>query len=241
MRSTNILKSTYPLAMLVMLHVNTVVAAERGLNLSVRLLGGGWSGENTTSKTEFESTQGGQLGLNMAYQNGKFYTGLNLQGGEFTFEKQSPDQVGPSGTKQVTDDKVTHNELDLVFGYYLTDHISLFFDIKGVSDTWQSNQHQQEFGGAGLGVAGYWPINSNWILFGSFGAISNGNIKYNGEKIGEGTARSLDMGILYRLTDNHRLLLGLKSTRYAYKYDAGDEQVHNIGGGYIGYNYAFEL
>lgn len=216
-------------------------ATESGVNFSIKILGGGYTGKNTTSETEFNSGEGGQLVMNMAYQYGKFYTGLNIQGGVYSFDKQAPDQVTPSVTSSVSNDKVTHAEVDLVFGYYLIDQLSVFIDLKTVSDTWESNQHAQEFSGAGLGLAGYWPINNKWIVYGSFGGVSSGELKYSGEKFGEGKSQSLDIGALYKLTTNHRLTFGVKRTRYVYEYDSGDEQRYIIGGGYIGYNYAFGL
>lgn len=236
-------KFKYPclLTAVLLSYFNAALATDSGLNFSVRLLGGSMSGQNTTSDTDFQSSKGGQFGMSMAYQYGGFYTGLNIQGGDFTFEKQAPDQVSPTGTKQVKNDKVKHNELDLVFGYYLMERISLFIDLKGTSDTWESNQHKQEFNGAGIGAAGYWPINDNWLFYGSIGAISSGEVKYNGEKIGTGSSRNLDIGLLYKVSGNHRLIIGARGSRYAYVYDSGDKQVHNIGGTYVGYNYLFPL
>lgn len=134
-----------------LLHTNATIAAESGFSFSVKAIGGGWSGKNKTSGTEFDSDEGGQLGIGMAYQNGDFYTGVNFQGGEYTFEENAPDQVSPSGTTAVSNDKVQHDELDIVVGYYLSDHFSLFLDLKGIKDTWTSNKHEQEFGGLGLG------------------------------------------------------------------------------------------
>lgn len=226
---------------LLSLPANAAFASDSGISVSVRLMGGGWSGKNKTSGTDFKSDDGGQAGLNVAYQNGNFYTGLNLQGGEYTFEKDTPDQVSRAGTTGITNDKISHSELDLVFGYYLTRYFSLFFAIKGVSDTWESNQHKQEFGGVGLGAAGFWPITTDWTLYGSIGAVPSGDIKTNGEVIGEGKSSALDIGAQYHFSGGHRLTFGVKRSNYVYKYDSGDEQTHSIGGIYAGYTYAFSL
>lgn len=234
-------KPTFLLVVSMLLNSGFALASERGMNFSVKMLGGNFTGQNKTSGTEFESSEGGQLLLSMAYQNGRFYTGLNIQGGVYTFDKQAPDQVRPVFTFQKSNDKVAHAETDLVFGYYLIKQLSVFIDLKTVTDTWESNQHAQTFSGAGLGVAGYWPINDQWTIYGSLGAIPSGELKYDGEKIGSGVNRSLDIGALFKLTNNHRLTFGVKQTRYEYEYDKGDEQVHNIGGVYVGYNYAFAL
>ena len=219
----------------------SVMAEDGGLSFSYRVIGGGYSGQNTTSGTEFQSDEGNQSALSMAYQSGNFYTGLSLQGGQYTFTRQAPDQVTPAGTKQVSNDKVTHSEIGLIFGYYIIPNVSVYFGIKGVSDTWESNQHQQEFAGGGLGVSGYKAITPNWAVYGSIAWISSGELKYNGEKYGEGTSRSVDIGGLYKFTQSHRLIFGIKRSVYHYKYDSGDEQDHYIGGGFVGYSYAMGL
>lgn len=224
-----------------MLIVNMAIASESGLSFSVRLGSGGWSGKNKTSGTEFESTEGGQVGFNGVYQNGDFYTGLNLQGGEYTFEKNTPDQVSQSGTTEMSNDKIEHSEVDLVFGYYLSQNFSLFVDFKTVSNTWVSNNHQQEFGGIGFGATGVWPINKSWIVYGSVGALSSGEIKVNGEKVGEGKSSAVDIGALYLFSEAHRVMFGVKRSNYVYTFDSGDEQTHSIGGVYIGYSFAFSL
>lgn len=236
----NIALAVLPLMLL--LPLNRVAAAESGMSFSIRSMGGNWTGKNKTSGTDFEADKGGQTGLAAVYQNGDFYTGLNLQGGQYTFNGQAPDQVSQSGTTAISDDKITHSELDLVFGYYLTRYFSLFMDIKGASDTWQSNQHKQDFSGVGLGVTGFWPINDNWTLYGSLGAVSSGNLKIKGEKIGTGKSSALDIGVQYSFSGSgHRVLFGLKSSTYVYTFDAGDEQTHTISGAYLGYSYAFSL
>lgn len=216
-------------------------ASESGLSFSVKLQGGSWTGKNKTSDTEFEATKGGQLGFSGMYQNGNFYTGLNLQGGDYTFEKNTPDQVTPAGTTEISNDKITHNEFDLIFGYYLTTHVSLFLDLKTVTNTWESNNHEQKYTGAALGVTGNWPVAMNWQLYGSLAGGSGGELSSNEEKVGKGSSSGIEIGALYQLNKRHRLLFGVKRTNYTYKFDSGDEQTHSIGGVFLGYNYAFML
>jgi len=235
------IKFVMVVAMLSMFYTPVGFTNESGISLSVRVIGGGWSGKNKTSNTEFESTEGGQLGLNATYQNGGFYTGLNLQGGEYTFEGNTPDQVSQSGTTPVSNDKVEHSELDLVFGYYLNQYFSLFAGIKGTSNTWASNGYKQDYSGGGIGATGTWPVNKDWTLYGSLGVIPSGQINVNDEKVGEGTSRSVDIGGLYQFSKMHRVMFGIKRTTYVYTFDSGDEQVHSIGGAYFGYSYAFSI
>lgn len=224
-----------------MLILNTAIAFESGLSFSVRLNGGGWSGKNKTSGTEFESTEGGQAGFSGAYQSGNFYTGLNLQRGEYTFEKNTPDQVSSSGRSEVSNDKIEHSEVDLIFGYYLSRHFSMFVDIKGVSNTWASNSYQQDFSGVGFGATGVWPINKTWVVYGTVGVVPSGEIKTNGEKTGEGKSSAVDIGALYLFSEAHRMMFGVKRSSYAYTFNSGDEQTHSIGGVYVGYSFAFSL
>jgi len=241
MNNLNNIKFAAIILIMSLLTVNTAIASESGLSFSVRLNGGGWSGENKTSGTEFESTEGGQVGFNGAYQSGNFYTGLNLQGGEYTFEKNTPDQVSRSGSTEVSNDKVEHSELDLIFGYYLTRYFSLFIDIKGVSNTWASNNYEQEFSGVGFGATGLWPISKTWVAYGSVGAVPSGDIKTGDEKIGEGKSNAVDLGAMYRFSKAHRIMFGVKRSNYVYTFDSGDEQTHSIGAVYFGYSFAYSL
>ncbi|MDH5445342.1 MAG: hypothetical protein OEY52_07280 [Gammaproteobacteria bacterium] len=226
---------------LFLLSVDSRAETSSGLSFSVKAMGGGWKAKNSREGETLQSDEGRQVGFSIAYLSGNFYTGLNLQGGEYKFEKEGPYQVTETGTDTVSNDTINRSEVDLVFGYYLTQRISVFFDIKGTTSTWQSNNYQQEYGGLGIGIAGYWPVSSDWKIYGSFGVIPSGEVKTNGKKIGKGKSSGLDIGALYSLSDSHRLMFGIKSSSYEYEFDNGGFQKHEIGGVYVGYNYAFNL
>jgi len=216
-------------------------AAQSGVSFSLRMLGGGWSGKNNTSNTEFESSKGGQLGIAGSYQTGDFYMGLSLQGGTYTFADNAPDQISQNGKIAVANDELEHSEFDLVFGYYLNRYFSLFADIKAVSNTWASNAYQQNYSGLGFGASGRWPVSDNWNIYGSIGVIPSGKLTTNDEKTGDGKSSAVDIGALYLLNKAHRLMLGVKRSNYVYTFDSGEEQTHSIGGVYFGYSYAFPL
>ena len=229
---------------LLMILINSSVLAESnsGMSYSVRVIGGSWTGKNTETGDEFRSTTGSQLGLNVAYQTGRFYTGLNFQGGEYKFEKEAPNQVtSASATVPVYNDIITRSELDLVFGYYLSKHFSMFLDLKSTNSRWESNAYEQQYAGVGIGIAGYWPLGDDWTLHGSFGAILAGEVTHNDEKIADGVSSGLDFGALYSLKGGHRIMFGLKSSAYEYEFTNGDFQRHDVAGIYLGYNYAFSM
>jgi hypothetical protein len=223
------------------------------LGLGVKLLGSQWSGDNVTSDTTFKSTNGGQFGLNLVFQKGRFYTGFNFQGGNYKFKDNTPDQISKTdSTYAVTptqDATIKRGEADILVGYYFWPKISLFLDIKSISDEWlddnkDSANYGTDFLGLGLGISGFIPLNEQWTLYGSFGLVPNGNIKQrNGDKadLGSGSSGALEFGSIFNITNQHRLNFGLKSQWQDYKFDnaQNDEQKHQLTSVFLGYNYVF--
>ena len=207
------------------------------LNLGVKLLGANWEGNNENSGTEFDTTEGGQLGINIAFQKGSFYAGISMQGGEYQFDNNAPDQVTSSGTQSFSNVKIRHRELDLIAGYFFWDRISLFLDIKGIGYKWDNNDHEQTFAGIGLGTSGFWPVSENWALYGSAGFVPSGDVEANGTKVGDGSSGALEFGAMFNINESNRLTFGLKSSAQTYKFDSGDKQKHKMNGVFVGYSY----
>ena len=224
--------------------------AQHSLGLGVKLLGSTWQGENEDTNTEFKSSNGGQFGLNLVYQYKRFYTGVNFQGGEYKFKDDAPDKIYEIGKEPSDDVKINRAEADMLVGYYFWPKVSLFLDLKSITNDWKDDDPDTEnyatnFIGLGLGVSGFIPLGEKWMLFGSFGLVPNGTIRVvkgddKGE-IGNGDSGALEFGAIYHFNRNNRLNFGLKSQWQNYEFDnaARSEQRHQVGSLFIGYNYLF--
>lgn len=228
------------LLVMFMLVFSQSLSAEQRLILGAKLLGAGWQGNNADG-TNFSSDKGGQLGFNIAYQTGKFYGGLNLQNGNYDFVAAVPDQFVNSGSVSATGTRVKQSELDLLLGYYVWPQVSLFMDIKAVTNQWQSNNYKQSFGGLGLGVTGFNPINEKWTLFGSLGFVS-GDIKDESDnKVGDGSSGALEVGLTYTMKQNNSLNFGIKFRNYSFQSNDGGKQDYEVNALFVGYTHAFDL
>lgn len=217
------------------------VFADSNLSLSAKLLSSNWEGTNKDSATDFDTTEGGQLGFNIAYQNGRFYTGLNFQGGDYKFDGNAPDQITRTGRQSFTDTTVEHAQFDLIFGYYFWERISLFIDLKSVENKWQNTNQKQNYSGIGFGGSGIWPISSNWSIYGSVGFVPAGKVEANNVEVGDGVSSAFEVGGIYNITQNNRLSFGAKFQTLNYEFDSGDEQENTMNGLFVGYSYIFKI
>lgn len=216
--------------------------AEENISLGVKLLGAGWQGDNGAGTNDFESDNGGQLGFNIAYTTGKFYTGLNLQGGEYEFTNNAPDQFTTTGRVPTKNVKIRQNDFDLLFGYYFWPQVSLFVDIKAVGNNWRNNNYEQAFFGLGLGISGFNPLNQDWTLFGSFGFIANGEINdTNDNKVGDGDSTALEIGAVYKLDDTNHLNMGIKFRNYEFEHLDNSKQEYSVNALFFGFTHTFTL
>ncbi len=216
--------------------------ADQRLTFGAKLLGAGWNGENGSGRADFESDEGGQFGLNVSYKVGNFYTGLNLQRGEYNFKTAAPDKFTVAGRIANSNTKIQQSDLDLLFGYYFWSQLSLFVDIKSVTNNWLNEPYQQNFLGLGLGASGYIPMSDNWTLFGSFGFIGGGDIKDNNDrKVGEGSSWALEAGAVYTINERNIVNGGIKTRNYRFEYLDSSKQTYNINALFIGYNYSFDF
>ncbi len=230
--------AAFPLASLLLM---AAPAQASSLSLGVTLNGTGWSGDNSSGNSHFESDQGGQLGFSLSYSQDRWYVGLSLQGGEYEFSQTAPTQFRASSTQPVQNTNVKHSDFDLLAGYYVWDRISLFIDLKAVGSQWQNNDYEQGFGGLGLGVAGYHPLNEDWTLYGSWGVVGGKISEKNDVEIGDASSSALTIGASYKLNPLDRLSMGLKLRGYQYDFDNGESQTHDLNGIFFGYNHVFEM
>lgn len=216
--------------------------ADQRLTFGAKLLAAGWNGDNGAGGTDFESDEGGQFGLNVSYRIGNFYTGLNLQRGEYNFKSDAPDKFTVAGRVASSNVKIQQSDLDLLFGYYFWSQVSLFVDIKSVTNDWLDEPYKQNFLGLGLGTSGYIPVNDKWTLFGSFGFIGGGEVKDNNDrKVGEGNSWALELGTVYSINERNFVNAGVKTRNYNFEYLDSSKQDYNINAIFIGYNYSFSL
>jgi len=236
-----LLKKLFLILLLMVLSVNHAYADQR-LTFGAKLLAAGWKGDNGSGRTDFESNEGGQFGLSLAYKIGDFYTGLNLQRGEYNFKDDAPDKFTVAGRVTSSNVKIQQTDIDLLFGYYFWSQVSLFVDIKNVTNNWLDQPYEQNFTGLGLGTSGFIPINDKWTLFGSFGFIGGGEIKNNNDtKVGTGSSWALELGTVYTINERNFVNAGIKTRNYRFEYLDSSKQQYNINALFIGYNYSFSL
>lgn len=213
--------------------------AGNSVSLGVTLNGAEWSGDNGSGRSSFSSTEGGQFGLSANVNLDKFYVGISLQGGEYDFNANAPDQFASNGTVAVSGTKVKHSDFDLLAGYYFWPRVSFFVDLKGAGNKWNSNGYEQSFGGLGLGVSAYHPVSNDWLLFGSLGFV-NGEVEERDKSaIGDGKSRSLILGSVYSLNTNQHFNFGFRFRKYRFDFDDGNHQDYTLNGIFVGYTHIF--
>lgn len=216
------------------------VAADERITLGVKLLAAGWQGDNGAVSSSFNSDEGGQLAFSASYLQDKFYAGISLQSGNYTFTDTAPDQFTQSGRNSSSNVEIEHKELDLLAGYYFWPKVSLFMDIKAVTNTWSNDDYEQSFGGLGFGASTFLPINDHWTWFGSAGFVGGGKLKDGDKvKVGEGQSSALEFGAIYRVTQESTINMGLKFRNYSFEYLDNTTQEYSINALFVGYNHGF--
>jgi hypothetical protein len=218
----------------------SAAAGDMSLRLGTSITVANWTGHNHNSDTDFNGS-GSQLGLNILFRKSRFYSGLELQVGEYTFKDNAPDQVTRTETESFRDLKIGHTELDLDVGYWFWKHVALFLKLKVVSNGWSNNDYEMSYGGLGGGVAANWPIAKSWDLFGSLVLIPLATVNGDGESIGDVSGGQFEFGAAYTMRDKHRLGFGIRLNPTNYKFDSGDKQEHQLSGLFLSYDYRFDF
>ncbi len=237
--SKTLLRNTTVIISMLLASLLPVTGYTDSLGLGITINGSGWEGDNGSGNSNFESDDGGQFAFSLNYRKDKFYTGINLQGGEYSFDSDAPAQFTSLGAVNSSDIKVKHSDLDLLVGYYFWENVSLFLDLKATHSEWRDTGYEQSFAGLGFGVSGFQVINSQWLLFGSFGIV-NGSLEDNDvSSLGDGTSNSLVAGAVYQLDQENTVNFGLKLRNYDFDYDDGNRQEYSLNGVFFGYNRVF--
>ena len=211
------------------------------ITLGARLLATGWEGENEgLADSDFESDDGGAFGVRFLMQKGRLYGGISLQGGEYDFDDETPDLVFEEGLLARRDDSIKREEADFLLGYYFWDQVSLFLDIKSVTNEWDDVDYALHYAGLGFGVSGFIPLNESWTVYGTFGLVPL-EIRADGDNIGDGLGSAIEFGAVWRFAKATNLVIGLRNQHQEYDFDNDAEQTHDIGGLVIGINHRFEV
>ena len=210
------------------------------LRLGVKLSGTRWTGSNDDSDTNF-AAGGGQLGTNLAFQKGRFFTGFNLQYAGYDFDDEGPDQISDTESTSFRDVKIGHSELDLAVGYFFWKPVALFVNLQAVGNRWDNNDYDMSYGGIGLGILGRWPFAQNWELISSLNLMPSTTVEGDGEKIADATSLKIELGAGYYFNKHHRLGFGLNLHGQNYEFDNGDKQDHQITGLFFSYHSLFHL
>ncbi len=212
---------------------------DRGISVGLKLIGANREGTTQQSGRDFDSTDGGQFGVNLSFRKARGYIGASLESGTYKFEGTGPDLVTAIGALPFSKGTLRYREVNLIAGYFFWEHVSLFVGVKGIEDEWENVNFKQSFAGVGGGVSGFWPINARWDFYGSAAFIPAGEVKTNDLKSGDGKSTTLEFGTVYRLSARDRFTLGLKFSSVLYEFDSGDEQKQKTNGLFIGYSHYF--
>ena len=206
-------------------------------SVGLKLQAAKWEGENKSDHEDFDATTT-QPRFDFRAAKRKFYSSLSFQGGEYDFDNSAPQKVYKNSHESTRDVTVERGEFDLIAGYYFWRYVSLFIDLKAFENKWRHQNYSMEHGGAGLGVAGYFPLSATWTLFGSIG-FSALNVETDGDDIGDAKGSALELGAMYVFTEHVNFTLSLKAQHYEYDFDEDSEQDHDIGDLVFGVNYVF--
>lgn len=219
--------------------VSVTNAAEDPIKISfgAKLQLSTWEGNNTGNQNADFDSNGNQFSLSVSFKKGRLFGGVNFQGGTFDFSNGSPNRVRENGSSSASNATIERGEFDLLLGYYFWDQISLFLDIKSVTNDWQNEAYSLKYGGLGFGVMGFHPLSPQWTLFGSVGWIGNLDIEADGNSIGDGKSSALELGGLFRINDVMNFTIGVKSQHQEYEFNNQEKQTHDIGGLVIGFTY----
>lgn len=193
-----------------------------------------WKGDNPGVGKDFED-QSSMLGIEAKVSHGSWFGGLTLLGGEFEFDDVAPARPTeplPPSSAPIT---IKRGEVDLVLGYRFWPRVSLFLDIKNVTNKWDKDNYKVEYTGLGFGISGYHPLSPKWSLYGNFGLVPM-NIKVDDEDVGDAGRSALNIGFLYRASERANFTIGLRSQNQTNDYDDGTEQTHKLGSLMFGIN-----
>ena len=196
---------------------------------------GGWAVEDNDGSARVRG-DGSLLHVQMALHWTKVYAGAGLSGGKFDFGTRAPRQPtaaagpAPSGTLQ-------RGEFDVVLGYYFWEPVALFAALKSTSAKWDDG-YTLSTGGLGVGASGQHAVAPLWSLLWHLGVMPL-DLKHGSDKVGTGSATTLEVSGVYRTNATTGLHFGLKLQGQKLDFDNGVRQTSNVSTLGFGVNHAF--
>ncbi|MFL0810719.1 MAG: porin family protein [Agarilytica sp.] len=210
------------------------------LTLGGKLFSGGWTGENTGAiEGDIESTTGGGIGVSVGLRKGKWFGVFNVQSGGYEFDGDQP-AYDPD---PIAEDELTINSsfVSLGAGYQINRYVAVQGGFKTHTQNWDDHNRELVYSGLGVGVTGFIPLNQSWTLYGTLGLNGHTIKDKDGENVGDGSTSSLELGAAFRITSVSSISFGFKNESVAAEFDSGNEQEHNFGSLYFGYNHGFRF
>lgn len=203
-------------------------------NAGAKIALGGWNVADNDGNARTVGN-GSLLNLQMALHWSKAYVGTGLSGGKFNFNTRAPRR--PTSTAPSQSGRLQRGEFDAVLGYYFWEQVALFTALKTTAAKWDDG-YTLDTAGLGVGVSAQHTLAPRWSLLWHLGLMSldAGHAK---EKIGSGSATTLEFTGVYHLNASTGLRFGLKLQGQTLQFDNGVRQEHNFNTLGVGINHAF--
>ncbi|MFL0804550.1 MAG: porin family protein [Agarilytica sp.] len=211
------------------------------LTVGGKLHSGGWSGENKGNITnDIQSDSGSGIGLSVGLRKGAWFGVFNVQSGTYEFDDEQP--VYDPDPIEEDDLEINSGFFSLGFGYQFNPYFALQGGIKSHGQSWKDYNREANYVGVGIGATGFIPLSDSWTLYGTLGLNSMNIEDKDGNDIGDGSSSSLELGAAYRISPVSSISFGFKNEAVVAEFDeSGNEQEHNLGNFYFGYNHGFRF
>lgn len=206
------------------------------INLGGRFAIGNWNGENKRDGSKFDS-EAAQIGADLTLRYGKFFGGIGIFGGQYTFSGDAPDRPtrpNPAGTKV----RINRGEVNLIAGYNVIPQLSVFLNLQQILNEWDGENYEIKYNGFGFGVSSNLPLSREWVLYGSFGIVPV-KITQSGDTIGDGRGGSLELGGTYIINPATTVSVSIRGQNREFDYDTAPDQVHTTGALQFRFNKSF--
>lgn len=210
------------------------------LQLGAKLHSGSWTGENVgQADGDFESEATTGIGLSIGLSKGPWFGSFTMQSGEYTFKENQPFPDNDNIALAPSESSIGSGFFTLSGGYKINQYVSVQAGFKSFVQTWERPKRDIGYSGFGMGVSGYWPINSDWTSYGSLGFNAYKIEDANENELGDAGASSIELGAAYKLNTLSSLSFGLRSENISSEFNNGNEQKHSVSNIFLGYNRVF--
>ena len=172
-----------------------------------------------------------QYGVNFKIKFNKLYTGADYSAGRYDFSGQDI----PGDATSNPDSTVRRNEFNVVVGYYVFRHLSLFAKYKNLVF---DNGEKYKLKDPGLGAQLHYTLSSHWLLFGNVARFS-GDFTIDGHNDGDTNIKEYALGAAYRPALHSYISVSYRKHRLDYQYNNAGTETHTLSGLFASYNYVF--